>query len=115
MEEIKRDRRFLVGEVKKIMVADAKKEIPSSGRFLPKQYRMDYPGSRHSGLMGIYHSESTGCTVQVGAIVEGTDMVIKNFAFAGSRDECIAWLEKEESLEAVITMLDHLMLRADKE
>lgn len=115
MKNFQEDRRFLVGEVAKIMIADAKRDIPAAGRFPAKQYRLKYPGSRHDGLMGIYHSESSGCTVQVGAIVEGTDMLIKNFAFAGSRDECIAWLEKEENLEQMVQMMDHLMLRADEE
>ena len=89
-------------------------EIPEKGVFSTRSFGIKFPRTRHEGWMGVEYSREHGCAVRAGVLVNGSDQMISNYLFFGSREETLAWLADSDRQEETKAAFFHLLERADQ-
>lgn len=113
--QIREERMLLVKKAAEFVAQWAREHTPEVGPFRGSVWSLKYPGTCHEPRLSIQHSASFGCVIRASVVAEGTDWEVSNYMFFGSKAECIAWLGKEGSHQALVEAYAGLIDRTDEE
>lgn len=114
MQDRMRKLTILLPKAIEYIVENGEKKVPETGPFSRLWCTMSLSEQEHRCYMGLECAKQEEYAVQIGVIVAGTDKLIFNFMFFGSKPECLSWLQDEANLPILREQYIHLLNRADK-
>lgn len=101
---------ILMAKVSEVL-ADAIRKNPQEGRI---PVRLHYPDSEYKGILEYRRWDAEESGINTYLFPDGSDRAVMHHLFSGTRDACLEWLEKPETVEALCQDFGQLKAHQDR-
>ena len=103
--KVEKEKRLLSSRMLEYLAGQVEKS-PERGKIKPFFVCIDYPKSGCEGVL-FYENDLTDPTeqkrrIRVAMRKQGCDRLVSHYLFKGTREECVAWMKDEQTLEILL-------------